>query len=127
MQSFSEKMILLVSGVAAMGLGSVAGVSLPALFAVVMRWRQGGRGFGDLGGHFGAAVKQLQTKLDKSQEFGGLDWEVVEAAFEQLGKVDLSSDDTIAAISAGNSADEAEVVSDYVANKIDWADHDGRY
>ena len=127
MQSFSEKMILLVSGVAAMGLGSVAGVSLPALFAVVMQWRQGRRSFGDLDGHFGAAVKQLQTKLDKSQEFGGLDWGIVEAAFAQLGKVDLSSEDIIAAISAGNSKDEAEVVSDYVANKIDWADHDDRY
>ena len=71
---------------------------------------RGGRGFGDLDGHFGAAVKQLQAELDQSQEFGGLDWGIVEAAFEQLGKVDLSSEDIIAAISAGNSADEAEVV-----------------
>ena len=40
----SEKAVLLASGVAAMGLGSVVGVSLPALFAVVMQWRQGRRG-----------------------------------------------------------------------------------
>ena len=128
MRSFSETMVLLASGVAAaMSLGSVAGVSLPGLFAVVMQWRQGRRGSGDLDGHFGAAVKQLQAELDQSPEFGGLDWGIVEAAFEQLGKVDLSSDDIIAAISADNSADEAEVVSNYVANKIDWADHNDRY
>ena len=123
----SEKAVLLASGVAAMGLGSVVGVSLPALLAVVMQWREGRSGSGDLDGQFGAAVNQLQTKLDQSPEFGGLDWGIVEAAFAQLGKVDLSSEDIIAAISAGNSKDEAEVVSDYVANKIDWADHDDRY
>ena len=128
MRSFSERMVLLASGVAAaMSLGSVAGVSLPGLFAVVMQWRQGKRGSGYLDSHFGAAVKQLQAELDQSPEFGGLDWGIVEAAFEQLGKVDLSSDDIIAAISVGNSADEAEVVSNYVANKINWADYDARY
>ena len=42
MRIFSEKIVLLASGVTAMGLGSVAGVSLPGLVAVVMRWRQGG-------------------------------------------------------------------------------------
>ena len=128
MRSFSERMVLLASGVAAaMSLGSVAGVSLPGLFAVVMQWRQGKRGSGYLDSHFGAAVKQLQAELDQSPEFGGLDWGIVEAAFERLGKVDLSSEDIIAAISAGNSKDEAEVVSGYVANKIDWAGHDDRY
>ena len=128
MRSFSETMVLLASGLAAaMSLGNVPGAGLPALLAVVTQWREGRRGSDDLDSQFGAAVKQLQAELSQSQEFGGLDWKVVEAAFAQLGKVDLSSDDIVTAISADNSKDEAEVVSNYVANQIDWAGHDDRY
>ena len=125
MSKISERLVLYASGIAALGIGDLSGVSVPSLVSFITQWWDSNRKPNDTNSYFYNAIKTLKNDLEQSPEFENINWGVIETIIDQLGKQDLSSQ-TIVKLVAGSENHQAEVkrVSDYVTkNLIDWSDY----
>ena len=123
MKNLSERLILYASGLAALGIGDLSGISVPGFFAFVTQWWQAHKKPDDVNGYFDQSVKSLQEAFDQSPEFKQTNWHIIEALLDQLEQIELSSNDIIDLISKNRGQEEAEIVSAYIANRINWTDY----
>ena len=123
MKNSSERLILYASGLAALGVGDLSGISVPGFFAFVTQWWQAHKKPDDVNGYFDQSVKSLQEAFDQSPEFKQTNWHIIEALLDQLEQIELSSNDIIDLISKNRGQEEAEIVSAYIANRINWTDY----
>ena len=123
MKNSSERLILYASGLAALGIGDLSGISVPGFFAVARQWWQARKKPDDVNSYFDQSVKSLQEAFDQLPEFKQINWDIIEALLGQLEQIELSSDDIIDLIAKNRDQEEASTVSTYIANQIDWKDY----
>ena len=122
MSKISERLVLYASGIAALGLGDLSGVSVPSLVSFMTQWWDSNRKPNDTNSCFHNAIKILKDDIEQSPEFKNINWGVIKTIIDQLEKQDLSSQAIINLVAGSeNHQAEAKKVSDYVTtNLIDW-------
>ena len=123
MKNSSERLILYASGLAALGVGDLSGISVPGFFAFVTQWWQAHKKPDDVNSYFHQSIKSLQEDFDQSPEFKQINWDIIEALLDQLEQIELSSNDIIDLIAKNRGQEEARIVSAYIANRINWTDY----
>ena len=123
MKNLSERLILYASGLAALGIGDLSGISVPGFFAFVTQWWQAHKKPDDVNSYFHQSIKSLQEDFDQSPEFKQINWDIIEALLDQLEQIELSSNDIIDLIAKNRGQEEARIVSAYIANRINWTDY----
>ena len=123
MKNSSERLTLSALELAALGIGDLSGINVPGFFAVARQWLQSHKKPDDVNSYFHQSIKSLQEAFDQLPEFKQINWDIIEVLLDELEQIELSSNDIIDLIAKNRGQEEAETVSAYIANRINWTDY----